>query len=87
MDTLEKVELTTSICHIARILKSGIPIFNSEVPYMAGRKMRRMRRRSQAFPKCYAFHANAVNSMLHSLHIFSGTFAFIEFFRIMKDLV
>ena len=31
MDTLEKAELTTSIHHNARILKSGIPIYNSEV--------------------------------------------------------
>ena len=31
MDTLEKAELTTSIRHNARILKSGIPIYNSEV--------------------------------------------------------
>ena len=26
MDTLEKDELTASICHISRFLKSGIPI-------------------------------------------------------------
>ena len=30
MDTLEKPELTTSIRHIARFLKSEIPIYNME---------------------------------------------------------
>ena len=30
MDTLEKAELTASICHIARFLKLGILIYNSE---------------------------------------------------------
>ena len=45
MDTLEKVELTASIGHIAIFLKSGIPIYNSEVP--TGRKTRRRRRRKK----------------------------------------
>ena len=36
MDTLEKSELTSSIGHIARFLKSEIPIYNSEVPDTAG---------------------------------------------------
>ena len=43
MDSLEKAELTASIRHIAKFLKSGIPIYNSEVPDMAGRKTRRRR--------------------------------------------
>ena len=30
MDALEKAELTTSISHIARFFKSGIPIYNSK---------------------------------------------------------
>ena len=38
MDTLEKAEFTPSICHIVIFLKSGIPIYNSEIPDMAGRK-------------------------------------------------
>ena len=38
MDTLEKAELTASICHIARFLKSGIPVYILEVPDTAGRK-------------------------------------------------
>ena len=38
MDTLEKDELTTSIRHITRFLKPGIPIYNSKVPDTAGRK-------------------------------------------------
>ena len=32
MNILEKAELTTPIRHIARFLKSGIPIYNFEVP-------------------------------------------------------
>ena len=38
MDTLEKTKLTASIRHIAMFLKSGISIYNPEVPYTAGRK-------------------------------------------------
>ena len=60
MDTLEKAELTTSIRRITIFLKSGIPIYNSEVPDTAGKKMRRKRRRAQAIAKGYAFHANLV---------------------------
>ena len=53
MDTLEKAELTASIRHIARFLKSGIPIYDSEVPDNAGRKGRR--RRTQAITKRFPF--------------------------------
>ena len=45
MDTLEKVELTASIRHIAIFLKSEIPIYNSEVP--TGRKIRRRRKKKR----------------------------------------
>ena len=38
MGTLEKAEVTTSIHHIGRFLKSGIPSYNSEVPDTASRK-------------------------------------------------
>ena len=41
MDTLEKAELIASVCHVARFLKSGVPIYNSEVLDTAGRKTRR----------------------------------------------
>ena len=58
MNTFEKAELTTSIRHIAIFLKSGTPIYNSEVPDTASRKTRRRRRRAQAIAKCYTFHAN-----------------------------
>ena len=58
-DTLEKAELTTSLCHIARFLKSGIPIYSSEVLDTAGRKMKR--RRIQAIAKRCALDANAIN--------------------------
>ena len=47
MNTLEKAELTTSIRHMERFLKSGISIYNSEVPDAAVRKTSR-RRRSKA---------------------------------------
>ena len=58
MDTLEKVELTVSIGHIQKFLRSGTPIYNSEVSNTAGRKMRRRRRRrrkEQAVSKRYDF--------------------------------
>ena len=45
-DTLEKVELTALINHIAIFLKSAIPICNSEFPDTAGRKARRRRRKA-----------------------------------------
>ena len=56
MDTLEKTEFAASIQHIARFLKSGIPIYISEDPDTAGRKTRR---RTQAIAKRFAFYANA----------------------------
>ena len=37
----EKNELTVSVCHIERFLKLGIPIYNSKVLNMAGRKNRK----------------------------------------------
>ena len=59
MDTLEKTELTTSIRHIEKFLKSGISIYYFEVPDRAGRKMRR-RKRTQVIAECYTFHTNAI---------------------------
>ena len=53
-----KTELTASIRHIEIFLKSGISIYNSEVPDTAGRNTRR--RRTQVIAKRYAFHANAI---------------------------
>ena len=38
MDTLEKAALTASIRHIARFLKSEIPIYNSEIPLRLAEK-------------------------------------------------
>ena len=67
VDTLEKVELTASIRHIARFLKSGIPIYNSEVPDTLGRKIRR-RKRTQAIAKRFAFYANAIISLFFVTH-------------------
>ena len=65
LDTLENAELTVSIRHIGRLLKSGIPIYNSEVPDMTGRKTRR-RRRTQAITKRFAFHTNAIKCVTKS---------------------
>ena len=48
-DILENAELTTSIRHIAKFLKSGIPIYNSKVSDMAGGKTKRRRRTQKAF--------------------------------------
>ena len=53
MDILEKAELTASICHIAKSLKSGIPICNFEVPDTTGRETRK--KRAQASSKRFAF--------------------------------
>ena len=58
---MEKAELTGSIRHIARFLKSVIPIYSSKVPDTACRKTRKRRiRKTQAFAKRFVFHANAV---------------------------
>ena len=58
MDTLEKAELTASIRHIARFLKSEIQIYNSEVPDTADRKTRG--RKTQEIAKRFAFHRNEI---------------------------
>ena len=70
MNTFEKAELTTSIRHIAIFLKSGIPIYNSEVPDTASRKTRR-RRRAQAIAKRYTFHANTQDIYFY-IYIYFG---------------
>ena len=59
MDTFKKAELTTSICHIARFFKSGIPIYIAGILDIAGRKTKR--RRTQDIAKRFAFHANTIN--------------------------
>ena len=68
MDTLKKVELTASICHIGRFLKSGIPIYNSKVPKMACRKTRR---KTLAIAKRFAFHVKATRSWRRLWHFHS----------------
>ena len=57
MDTFKKAELAVSIRHIARFLKPGIPIYNSEVPDTDGKKTRK--RTTQTIAKRFAFDANA----------------------------
>ena len=69
MHILEKGELTASIHHIARFLKSGIPIYSSEVPDTAGRKLRK-RRRANVIAKRFACHANAQNLAIHICELF-----------------
>ena len=38
-----------------------------DIPNNAGRKTRRRRRRTQAIAKRYAFHGNAIKSIIHFL--------------------
>ena len=48
MNSSKKTKPTTSVRHIKRFSKSVIPIYNSEVPNTAGRKIRR---KTNAFAK------------------------------------
>ena len=57
MNTLEQAQLSNSMRHIARFLKSGILIYDSEVPDRPGRKARI---RTQAIAKRFVFHINAI---------------------------
>ena len=61
MDTLEKPELAISIRHIARFLKSEIPMYNMEVPDTASRKTRTRRGRTEALAKGYGFHPKTLS--------------------------
>ena len=60
MKTLEKAELTPTVDHIDRFLKSGIPTYNTEVLDTTCRKT--TTKRAQAIAKHYAFHANPENT-------------------------
>ena len=55
MDILEKAELAASIRHIARLLKSVIPIYISEVLDTAGRKTRKRRRKKKNLQSALRF--------------------------------
>ena len=55
----QKAELAASIRGTDRFSKSGIPIFNSEVPDKTGRKATR---RAKVIVKRYVFYANAARS-------------------------
>ena len=59
MNTSERTELTTSLRHIERFPKSGIPIYNSKVSRTADRKTTMTR--TQAIAKRYGFYENAIN--------------------------
>ena len=70
MNTLEKAELTDSVCHIERFLKSGIPICKPDLPDTADRKTRR-RIRAQAIAKRFAFYTKTkspLNSYLFQVN-------------------
>ena len=56
---LRSILACASIRHTVRFLILGIPIYNSEVPDTAGRKMRRRKRREKAIAKRFAFHENS----------------------------
>ena len=61
---LEKIEITVLVGHIGKFSKSGIPIYNSEVPDKASRKTKRRKKsRTQAITKRYTFHANATRQL------------------------
>ena len=66
-DILENAELTTSIHQIAKFLKSGIPIYNSKVPDMAGRKARK--RRTQTIAKHFEFLSIAAKRKQNELFL------------------
>ena len=55
---MENAELIASIHHIAKFLKSEVPICNSEVPDTTGRKPT-TKRGTQVIEKRFAFNANA----------------------------
>ena len=62
----KKSGLTSSIRKITILLELGIWIYDSKVPSMDGRKMRRRRRtrrrgREQTITKRYALQANAIS--------------------------
>ena len=70
-DTLQKDEQTASVDHMERFSKSGILIYNSKLQGKAARKtkrrtntIRKIRRRTQKIAKCYAFYANAKNTVI-----------------------
>ena len=58
---LTEMEISILVSTLGGFLKSGIPIYKSEVPDTVGRKTRR--RRTLATAKRYAFHANAIKQI------------------------
>ena len=61
MNTSEKAEVAALVRNIEGFSKSAIRFCNYEVSDKAGRKTR-----IHAFVKHYAFHANAINSIIIS---------------------
>ena len=60
INSSEKTKHTALISYIERFSKSAIPIYNFEVPYTAGRKTTKRRKKTQTNAKCYTFHPNAI---------------------------
>ena len=59
MSTSEKTELTALVRHIEKFSKSGIPIYNSEVPHCWQKIAATRTTKTQVITKRYAFYANA----------------------------
>ena len=60
MDTLEKAKLTASMRHIARLLKSGIPIYNSTVPDMGNKTLPQLNKyQYKKITITYAWHGQS----------------------------
>ena len=85
MNTSQKTELTVSVRHIQRFLKSGILIYNCEVQDTPGRKTRRRRRRrrrKKTIAKRYVFHKNAIKKAqeetLPNVFLISGPLALAD---------
>ena len=60
LDILEKAELTDLIRHISRFLKSGIPIYNSEVPDTTGKKNKKKKKNTGNKAICVSRKRNSL---------------------------
>ena len=59
VNTAEKAEIIAMVRHIERFSKSGISIYNSEVPDTADRKTTTKTITASTIAKRYVFHTNA----------------------------
>ena len=71
--------LTVSIHHIAKYLKSGIPIYNSKVPDMAGKKKRKNKNKNTGNCKMFSVSRKRKNVIPRSpIFLKSDIFSFIK---------